>query len=296
LPVGEIMVSKKILICILAILVNIGLAGAATLNVGQGQKYITIQSAIDAANPGDTVSVGEGVYVENVLIKKNDITLIGVNKEKTIIEGKNTGIRIDESKNIIISGFTVRNSRGSAKEDAGVTLFKSNGNTISNLIVSGNSAGISIYKDSNNNIISGNDIKSNAGQDAKGIFIYASNDNKILNNNIQENPFGLYADSANSNQIYYNNFIGNKNQAYDNGDKNAWDDGKNGNYWSEFKGTGTYNITLGGGKARDNYPRSGPVLIKVETSPAQKSTPGFSGLMVVTLIIGVGVLRSRKKI
>ncbi len=115
------MVSRKIIIYILAILVNTGFAGAATLNVGKGQAYASIQSAVEAANPGDTVVVNDGIYNENVLIKKNDITLIGKNREKTIIDGgkASSGIRIDESHNVRISGFTVRNSGGGGKEDAG---------------------------------------------------------------------------------------------------------------------------------------------------------------------------------
>ncbi len=303
------MVSKKIIICVLAILVNIGFAGAATLNVGPGETHTTIQSAIDAANPGDTVSVGEGVYVENVRIKKNDITLIGKNREKTVIDGKKTssGIRIDESNNIKISGFTIRNSGGSGTEDGGVTLYKSGDNTVTNLIITGNTAGISIYMGSNNNIISGNDVISNQGKEAKGIFIYGSDNNKIFNNNIQGNPFGLYSDSGGLNQIYSNNFIDNKVQAYERSAKNAWDDGKNGNFWNEFTGSGAYKIS--GGTAQDNYPRSGAVIIKVEiptsttveqktdakdTSP--KSSPGFSGFMAVAiLIIGIGVSGYWKK-
>ena len=37
-------------------------AQAATLNVGSGQTYATIQAASDAAQPGDTVYVYNGTY------------------------------------------------------------------------------------------------------------------------------------------------------------------------------------------------------------------------------------------
>jgi pectin methylesterase-like acyl-CoA thioesterase len=47
------------------LILNAGLASAETLNVGQGQAYSTIQSAIDAAKNGDTILVGEGMYNEN---------------------------------------------------------------------------------------------------------------------------------------------------------------------------------------------------------------------------------------
>lgn len=294
------MVSKKSFICIFAILVNIGFGGAATLNVGEGQVYATIQSAVEAANPGDAISIGEGTYNENVLIKKNDIKLIGKNREKTIIDGgrASSGIRIDESNNVRVSGFTIINSGGGGQEDGGVTLYKARNNTVSNLIVTGNSVGISIHTGSNDNIISGNEVRSNEGTEAKGIYIFASDGNRIYNNNIRDNPYGLFSDYGRSNYIYSNNFIDNKIQAYDNSGKNTWDDGKNGNYWNEFKGSGAYNIN--GGKALDNYPRTGPVLIKFEIFPesaeqkAAKSSPGFSGFAAATLIIVIGILRNRK--
>lgn len=131
------MVSNKIVISICVILLNLGFAGAATLNVGQGQTYTTIQSAIDAANAGDVVTVAEGTYFENPVVKMNDISIIGTNKEKTIIDGKKTGsgIKVDGANNVKISGFTVQNSGGSGQDDAGISLYRANNNFIANTII-----------------------------------------------------------------------------------------------------------------------------------------------------------------
>jgi hypothetical protein len=46
----------------------------------------SIQAAIDAAPTGATVCVGPGTYQENLLIKKNGITLKGAGPEKTVLE------------------------------------------------------------------------------------------------------------------------------------------------------------------------------------------------------------------
>ncbi|MFZ3058998.1 MAG: NosD domain-containing protein [Candidatus Methanoperedens sp.] len=295
------MAYNKIIIGICLIILNIGFASAATLNVGQGQTYATIQSAIDAAQTGDIISVAEGTYSENLVVKTNGISIIGKNKEKTIIDGKKTGsvIKIDQANNIKVSGFTVQNSGGSGQSDAGISLYRANNNFIANVNLVNNVMGISIYEGSSNNIISGNDIKSSGKY---GIFIVSSSDNKIYNNNIQNNKIGIYCDSARSNHIYSNNLIDNNDQAYDNSGLNSWDDGKSGNYWSVNKGI------LGGKNTKDNYPLSRAVTIKYEDVPAPtdqkakgaapeetgKPSPGFAGFAVLVSLIVIGILSKKK--
>jgi len=57
----------------------VGTASAATLTVcATDGQYTTIQAAVTAAAPGDTISVCAGTYTENVSIDKN-ITLLGPN-------------------------------------------------------------------------------------------------------------------------------------------------------------------------------------------------------------------------
>ena len=50
---------------------------AATLRVGPGEAYGSIQAAIDAAVPGDTIEVKPGLYQENLVVAKAPLVLSG---------------------------------------------------------------------------------------------------------------------------------------------------------------------------------------------------------------------------
>src|SRR5690348_12990777 len=67
------------------------LAPAATLNVcPSGCPYSSIQDAINAANPGDTISVGAGTYTQ-VLTISTTLTIAGAGAGRTLIDGQGRG-------------------------------------------------------------------------------------------------------------------------------------------------------------------------------------------------------------
>jgi hypothetical protein len=92
----------------------------AVLTVGVGQS---IQAAIDAAQPGDTVQVAAGSYVNQFLSVFKDITLMAVGGFVVLTETgspPNGKAMIDEGGNVTISGFDV----------SGVTVPDANGAAI----------------------------------------------------------------------------------------------------------------------------------------------------------------------
>jgi len=84
-------------------------AFAAVLTVCQsGCDATTLQGAIDAAQPGDTVSIVAGTYQETVLIGK-DLTIEGEDAVSTILkgDGQATVVTIRDSATVAISNVTI---------------------------------------------------------------------------------------------------------------------------------------------------------------------------------------------
>ena len=168
-------------------------------------NYTCIQDAIDTANPGDTIYIRLGVYYENLIVNKT-ISLVGEDKNTTIINGNNSYYTILIDSGVNISGFTIQNST------VGVYVAgnKSINNTmIRNNIINNNKDGIFLGNLSNNNVISKNIITNNSGE---GIRLFRSFNNFIYENNItnQENFAIVLWDSSCSNVISQNTILNNK--------------------------------------------------------------------------------------
>jgi len=131
-----------------------GKADPSTLIVPD--DYPTIQSAINAANPGDTVFVSLGTYYENVIVNKT-LSLLGENWETTIIDGNSSGTSImcSEESDARICNFTIQNGQN------GVSLYQTTNITISqNLVQNVSGSGIFI-EDSGQAHVKGNEIVNN---------------------------------------------------------------------------------------------------------------------------------------
>src|SRR6266436_7855969 len=81
---------------------------AATLFVPQ--QYPTIQSAVNAANPGDTVKVAAGTYFEQVVLK-DQVDVRG--DSGAIIDATHVMsgfLAVDLAHGVTVSGFTIQNA------------------------------------------------------------------------------------------------------------------------------------------------------------------------------------------
>jgi parallel beta-helix repeat protein len=121
-------------------------ASAATLNV-PSQSYPTIQSAINAAQNGDTVQVAAGTYHENLVWNNTSLALIGAGAPTTTIDGGNlqTVLTMNGVPNTaVIKGFTFTHGNAGPNwfNEGGGLLLNSSSPAITNNVFTGNSAGM----------------------------------------------------------------------------------------------------------------------------------------------------------
>ncbi|MCK5561119.1 MAG: right-handed parallel beta-helix repeat-containing protein, partial [Thermoplasmata archaeon] len=182
-----------------AIPVNVSAEGTITVP----DEYPTIQQAIDAANPGDTVYVRAGTYYERLIINK-PLTLQGEDRDTTIIDGNAIGNVITLSADYItITGFTIMNSAWMNTWYAGSVIYGSDTSyhKITDNKVTQNSQGIYLQYYSDYNIIT-NNIVYNV-KDTGIILGYGCDNNLINSNEVFEcsSNMGIFLAGADNNEI-----------------------------------------------------------------------------------------------
>jgi parallel beta-helix repeat protein len=191
---------------------GIGSAGAQSSVVGPGES---IQKAVNAADPGDTIVV-RGVHREDVVIRKNGIKLRG---DDAVIEapararadspcsktfgpeaicvlgdvnfdtGKLTGSRVSD---VSVSGFTIRGFKQKPNKGFGTIMIDvlgaRNATVEGNHVVGNRGAGIGITVEGLNNTIRNNDLTDNTDE---GIFVMESRNTAIADNTPTGNAIGI---------------------------------------------------------------------------------------------------------
>ncbi|HEY3274885.1 MAG TPA: cellulase family glycosylhydrolase [Methanocella sp.] len=235
--------------------------GTGVITVGPTGNYKTIQAAVDAAKPGNTIVVSSGTYKENVVVRKS-ITIKAASGATPIVDGsaKQSCFYVN-ANNVRIEGFTVQNS---ARNDCGIYVAAGGDTLVNNKI---NGCGWGIYLATGGNRLQGNTV---TGSTNAGIGLYGSKNNVITGSTTSGNTVGLKIDSTSTgNVLYLNDFKDTTRLAgsnkYNSTAKLSYKYkgqsyyGYLGNNWTGYSGTDANGNGVGdrpytGSNFRDNYP------------------------------------------
>jgi parallel beta-helix repeat protein len=206
-----------------ALATAIGSAQAANKVVGPGES---IQKAVNAADPGDTIVV-RGVHREDVVITKNGIKLRG---DDAVIEaptrakadspclaicvfgdvdfetGELTGPRV---RGVSVSGFTFRGFKD--KEAGVIDVYAARNTTVEGNRIKGNAAKGIVFGRSANTTIANNHLIGSPEPTEPGILVSVSSGTKIVNNVVRSYDVGINLEEGNTNTtVAGNDLIGNK--------------------------------------------------------------------------------------
>ena len=172
----------------------------------------TIQAAVDAAGPGDTINV-TGTCNENVLVDNNKVKVFLQGGGTAVIDGAHSSLPVIDirGKAISVQGFTIRGGRD------GIEVHRSANAVINSNVIQNMAAGIVVYEVAFA-VITNNTIHSNSqvgillhGSASANIGVNSPTDSVASPNTIRNNGDGILLSGAAQGNIIGNTIRNNTN-------------------------------------------------------------------------------------
>lgn len=135
-------------------------------------------------------------------------------------------VAIVNSTNIVVKDVDLTNN------EQGVLLVNTQRSLVENVTMFGNDEGI-VLRTSNSNTVKMNNLIS---INWHAIYSLSSHNNTFTGNTIRNGTYGILTQHSDRNTFYHNNFIDNDEQLYQLNSSSTWDNGREGNYWSDYQG------------------------------------------------------------
>ncbi|MDP3034259.1 MAG: right-handed parallel beta-helix repeat-containing protein, partial [Methanobacteriaceae archaeon] len=163
------------------------------------EGFTTIQGAINDNDTidGDIITLGDGTYIENVIVNKN-ITVTSLNGSFVTINAADSSLAVFNITGAG-NGSTIKGLSIMGSDYFGIFLDSVNNCNIVENIFTKNSFGIYLNSANNNNLTNNKLI-----DNYYGIDLFNSNVNSLSGNYLAENYYGIYFDNSNNNSIIGN--------------------------------------------------------------------------------------------
>jgi parallel beta-helix repeat protein len=187
-----------------------GAAHAETITVTS-----TIQDAVDAASPGDTIVVPRGVYHESVLVAKDRLTIRGSRSAVLDASGFEDGMRVGAGeiggdpptcpalsvRGFTLDGLTIRNAG-----DTGLRLTGVDGFRVSDGVYEDNAEYGVFPRCSTNGLIEGN--RGGGGEDAT-VYVGVDENVTVVDNHLTNGEIGIELENTLNTVVRRNVLSGN---------------------------------------------------------------------------------------
>jgi len=195
------------------------------------KPFASIQKGINFSRDADTVSVAAGLYIENIDFTGKNISVVGVNRIRTIIDGDSSGtvvtINSGEDSTTLLKGFTIRN--GIASRGGGIAIRNGSNPVINNVIVSDNRSNIDgggIYVNKARASISNTIIKENNSDGVAGGLYGGEGANvTVTNSQISNNVAAIRGGAIHTRKetsFHLKNTLISHNSSYEGGGFSSW--------------------------------------------------------------------------
>lgn len=239
---------------------------------------------------GLDVSSRRNVTIRNICVEMFDVGIYLFDSNNCSITGcivgNNTAnVWLEQSSNNTLSENTVKY----AGVHGIVLRASSENNTIAQNQLQTNPTGIMLWRSSRYNSVFANHVN---GSDTAGIYMCNSSRSDIFDNNVSNSDnglrldtysyenkihgntiehsthWGIYIGSSSNNTFYQNNLLDNPSQVVGDSSVNLWDNGSQGNYWSDYNGTDANHDGIGdtayaiNANNSDRYPLMEPYVVE----------------------------------
>ena len=267
-------------------------------SIKNSDQGICLIGSVNNSVSGNTITdSGDGIAVKDSsnynIISENTLTdnIQGIyllessnnTVSKNYMLNNGDGIHIGSASNSIVSGNKISNSK------TGINLQASSDNSLVGNTITNNTCGINLTRPPDKEI--------NIMFTDRPIVRPGSLRNNVSGNLISDSDVGVQLDHSSDNTFVHNSFINNTNQIinYNSTFANTWDNGTEGNYWSDYAGNDNDGDGVGetpyviDENNQDNYPLMNPYETSEDTDGKKPSTSDLT-LITIAAVIGLAIV------